>query len=184
MSIEILMEDKSMKKKLGLLAVVTTAAAVVAYKLKKDEDKKDIKNLDEDGAKSLRTVEEQGFEPINYDDKAEGFSSKTFPHLDTQDIIDLTNAGEAEFKKLTDIATTEERPIQHTIQFAKEIDMEEFKNIVIGEGYVVTNGEKENELLVLHISKMDQDDVLSKVFYLADLAKAHEGKYEGWICKQ
>ncbi|MDF9825140.1 mRNA-degrading endonuclease RelE of RelBE toxin-antitoxin system [Breznakia sp. PF5-3] len=174
-----------MKKTLGLLAVVGAAAAVVAYKMKKDEVKKDIKQLDEDnGERILRTVEEQGFEPIDYDSKPEPFSAKTFPHLEEKDIIEITKASEEEFKKLGDVDVNEERPIQHNVKFKKEIDLEEFKNIVIGEGYVVTNGEGENELLILHISKMDQDDISSKVFYLADLAKAHDGEYNGWICKQ
>lgn len=175
-----------MKKTLGLLAVVGAAAAVVAYKMKKDEVKKDIKELDEDdnGERILRTVEEQGFEPINYDTKTEPFSAKAFPHLEEKDIIEVTKMSEEEFKKLGDVDVNEERPIQHTVQFEKDIDLEEFKNIVIGEGYVVTNGENENELLILHISKLDQDDISSKVFYLADLAKAHNGIYKGWMCKQ
>lgn len=172
-----------MKKTLGLLAVIGAAAAVVAYKMKKEETEKEIKELD-DGERILRTVEEQGFEPIDYETKPEPFSAKAFPHLNEKDIIDITNASEAEFKKIDGIDVNDERPIQHSIQFEKDMDMEEFKNIVIGEGYVVTSGEAENELLVLHISKMDQDDVSSKVFYLADLAKAHNGIYKGWICKQ
>ncbi|MDQ0360032.1 ribonuclease E inhibitor RraB [Breznakia pachnodae] len=173
-----------MKKALGILAVVGAAAAVVAYKMKKDEEKKEIKELDDSKERILRTVEEQGFEPINYDKKPEPFSAKTFPHLNEQDIIALTNNSEEQFKAIGEVDANEEKPIQHSVQFEKEIDLEEFKNIVIGEGYVVTNGEAENELLVLHISKMDQDDISAKVFYLADLAKAHNGVYNGWVCKK
>jgi len=173
-----------MKKLLGLLAVAGATAAVVAYKMKKDEEKKEIKELDDSKERILRTVEEQGFEPINYDNKVESFSAKTFPHLTEQDIIALTKSSEEQFNALGEVDPNEEKPIQHSTQFEKEIDLEEFKNIVISEGYVVTNGEAENELLVLHISKMDQDDIFAKVFYLADLVKAHNGVYNGWICKK
>lgn len=177
-----------MKKALGLLALVTAAGALVAYKLKKDEETKKDTEVSDDSESILRAVEAQGFKPIDYDTvsekKPEPFSAKAFPHLDESDIIAITNRSEESFKAIEGLDAKEERPIQHSIIFEKEIDLEEFKNIVIGEGYVVTNGEKEHELLVLHISKMDQDDISAKVFYIADLAKAHEGVYEGWICKQ
>ncbi len=172
-----------MKKTLGLLAALTAAAAVAVYKLSKDDEKK-VKELDDSKEKILRSVEEKGFEPVS-DEKVEtSFVSNAYPHLNEVDLVALTKKNDEMFASIADLQPTDEYPIQHMIQFSKPIDMEEFKNIVISEGYVITNGEKENELLVLHISKMDHDDISAKVFYLADLAKAHDGVYEGWICKK
>ncbi|MDH6366157.1 MULTISPECIES: ribonuclease E inhibitor RraB [Breznakia] len=172
-----------MKKTLGLLAALTAAAAVAVYKLSKDDEKK-IKELDDSKEKILRSVEEQGFEPVVTDKEETGFVSNAYPHLTEADLIELTKKNDEMFATIADLQPTDEYPIQHMVQFAKPIDLEEFKNIVISEGYVITGGEKENELLVLHISKMDHDDISAKVFYLANLAKAHDGVYEGWICKK
>lgn len=173
-----------MKKAFGFAALVAAAAAVVVYKIKKDEEKQEVIELDEDGERILRTVEEQGFEPINYDGLNETFTQKTFANLDGNDVIVLTEASEKRFASIEGVEADEECPIQHTIHFDTPEDVEEFKNVVISEGYVVTTGEEENQLLVLHISRMDQDDIVAKVLYLADLAKANHGVYEGWICKK
>ena len=67
--------------------------------------------------------------------------------------------------------------------FEDEVELENYKNVVINDGYVVTMGSDEKELIVLNISAVDADVILSKVFHLADLAKKYHGKYVSWILK-
>lgn len=181
-----------MKKALGILAVLGSAAALVAYKLKKEEENTitPIDNLDdlsEDdiSARILRTAEEANTiheleEPV----QKPATTTATYPHLNEEDMTYLNEVSEQIFATMDESVKEEkERPLQHTIHFEIESNLENFKNVVINEGYVVTTGEDENDLLVLNISEVNADMILSKVFYLADLAKEHQGRYVNWIIK-
>ena len=76
-----------------------------------------------------------------------------------------------------------ERPVQHHIQFTCIEDMEKFRNDVINKGYVVTNGDNDFELNVLHISPIDEDKLMKNVMDVANAAKNYHGDYMGWSSK-
>ena len=176
-----------MKKALGLLDIGAAAAAYAIYKISNEEPTEEEKivhepsNEKEISEQLLKNVEEAGFEPVEYDDKTE-FTSNTFPYLTESDIIEITKDSESVFKMIENMDANEERPIQHRVAFDNEENRETFKNIAISQGYVITSGDDE-DILVLNISKLDQDDILAKVFYLANLTKEHQGIYKGWIVK-
>ena len=78
---------------------------------------------------------------------------------------------------------THERPIQHKVIFTNMNDLEAFKNTVINKGFVITNGDEEFQLTVLHITAINKEKLYENMFYLADTAAACNGIYEGWISK-
>lgn len=105
-----------------------------------------------------------------------------YPHL-TQRIIDQINLkNEEKFQELREGGDSceTERPIQHYVSFDAQDDMETFKNKVINRGFVVTQGEQDLQLVVLHISSAEHAKLVSTVLYLADEAYANHGVYEGW----
>ncbi len=107
----------------------------------------------------------------------------SYPNLSEEDMARLNELSEEQFVKVDALENTEERAIQHTIHFTQSEALEHFKNEVINEGYVVTSGMEDNELLVLNISLMDSDLILSRIFHLANLAKTNGGEYVKWIVK-
>lgn len=180
-----------MKKALGILAVIGSAAALVAYKLKKDEGKElsstnNFDSLSEDdiSERILRTAEEANVQQIEPANKKAASETKTYPNLNEEDMIYLNEISEDVFKNLEEsVSDDKERPLQHAIHFDENKDLETFKSLVINEGYVVTVGENDNDLLVLNIVEVNADIILSKVFYLANLAKINHGRYINWLLK-
>ncbi|MFV0380642.1 MAG: ribonuclease E inhibitor RraB [Breznakia sp.] len=175
-----------MKKKVGLFALLSAGAgaAYIAYKAAKKHDEESLEESDTDII--LHNVEAQGFKPMNIDEAGNIESNEktnTTPHLSEEEVKALQELTNTTFTALGVLDANEEKPIQHEIEFSKEIELEEFKNRIIDEGYVVTAGEHERELLVLHISQMDSEAISAKVLYLADLAKEHTGVYKKWLCK-
>lgn len=177
------MEVLLMKKALGLLAVVGGAAALIAYKVLKDEKVK-VVNKEEDVEKHIVEIEEETLEENDEEEALPSYETATYPNLNNEDMIHLNEVSENVFETIDfDHVQEEERPVQHKLSFESRLLMEKFKSIVIEEGYVVTSGESDTELVVLHISKVDVDLILSKVFYLANLAKECAGTYQSWILK-
>lgn len=76
-----------------------------------------------------------------------------------------------------------ERPVQHHVLFTSMEDMDNFKNTIINRGYVVTNGDEEFELNVLHISPIDEDKLMKNVIDVANAATNYHGEYMGWSSK-
>lgn len=176
-----------MKKALGILAVIGSAAALVAYKLKKEEKKMDDLSLLEEediSERILRSAESQNFKEEDFQ-QAPATETNSFPHLHEDDIMRLNAICEENFAVLETLKLdpTQERPLQHFVEFQSDVDLDNYKNKVIDEGYVVTIGEKEKELIVLNITLVTADDILKKVFHLADLAKQCNGNYNNWIIK-
>ena len=180
-----------MKKALGVLAVLGSAAAFVAYKLKKEEEKNvssldhfDDLSEDDISERILRTAEEANLHNEEELREKPAVTTATYPHLSEEDMVYLNEISEVIFQHMDEeVREEKERPLQHTVHFEEDSNLENFKNVVINEGYVVTTGEDDKDLLVLNISEVNADVILSKVFYLADLAKSHQGRYVNWIIK-
>ncbi len=174
-----------MKKALGVIAVLTGAAALVAYKLKKDNEKEDnFELMDEEDISDriLKSAQQQNFQ----EESAEEPSTQTasYPHLSEEDLVRLNELSETHFEAMEkEDDARSERPLQHTVHFEDQINLDKYKGIVINEGYVVTSGDSEKDLVVLNITNVSCDAILSKVFYLANLAKEYEGTYIDWILK-
>lgn len=164
-----------MKKTLGLLAVVGAAAALVAYTMKKEErveEKKTLPNND-----TMEFEEDQMEVPAST-------ASITYGNLTEEDTLHLNEICEQQFSLLeNDADARTERPLQHVIAFEQAEQLEAYKTKVIHDGYVVTAGENEKELVVLNIVKVDTEIILENVFYLANLAKEYNGTYVSWILK-
>ena len=76
-----------------------------------------------------------------------------------------------------------ERPVQHSVVFQTAEDMDSFKNEVINKGFVITRGDEDLELIVLHITPIDDVKLMGNILYIAGEAKLHHGKYQGWSSK-
>ncbi|NBK98811.1 MAG: hypothetical protein EOM50_12455 [Erysipelotrichia bacterium] len=178
-----------MKKALGVIAVLGSAAALIAYKLKKDEQRNvDYTTMNEDdiSERILKTAQEQNFAEDDGESFEEKASTETasYPHLNEDDMVRLNEISEARFAEMEQSEDQRsERPLQHVVVFNEETSLEKYKTIVINEGYVVTSGDEENELVILNITDVNPDAILSKVFYLANLAKEYHGTYVNWILK-
>ena len=228
-----------MKKTLTALAILGGIAAVVAIKLKKDEEKK-IKKLEEEllaeengcsygndeggcccGDETCSCEESEegcccgeeetcccGEEPVEQgacccqengdeaaccnnensaceceQDKASDRGAETeFPYLSSeskQEMASLNDNIIEELNRNGDV-NSNERPIQHIIEFTSVEDMEAFKTAVISKGFVVARGNSDLEVLVLHVSSIDRVTLLQNIYYLANQALAHHGQYRGW----
>ncbi len=170
-----------MKKitKILLAATAVGGAAATAFVVKK---KMCSCKVDED----VEENEVCGCECVNdFADNHESAVSvtTTYPSLTDVDMEYLNEISESQLDALDLTDKTVEKAIQHKIEFNSTDSLNEFKMNVINEGFVVTNGETENELLVLNITTMDSDALLSKVFFLANLAKESDAKYIDWIIK-
>lgn len=183
-----------MKKALGILAVAGAAVAYAAYKLGKEEPTEEEKIIHEPQSEEeitetiLKNVEAnneeteeetEDIEIIELNDEKKSIKEK-FVNLNDDDIKHIEEISTKELEKIND--ADGERPIQHVVYFANDLDKEEFKNNVISKGYVVTNGEND-DLIVMHISKLDKETILSQVYYLADLTKLNNGEYKEWSIK-
>lgn len=193
-----------MKKVLPLLALLGGAAALVAYKMKKDEQKK-IVGLDEgllyddtllENEESNNTSSDELDNNEQYVAKADDNNvtdiedksvndvvyDEIFTHLTKSEMTLLKEDTEARIASLNEKQDIheKERPIQHHLKFSNEIQMNEFKNIIINHGYVITRGAQEFELIVLHIAPIDNVKIMANIYYLADVAAMYNGIYKGW----
>ncbi len=108
-----------------------------------------------------------------------------YPHLTNRMIDDINMMTKEAIEALArdgDVHS-HERPVQHMVSFHNKEDMESFKNRVINKGFVITKGEAECDLIVLHISSIDEEKLVSHILYLADQAYAFNGEYRGWQSK-
>lgn len=193
-----------MKKALPLLALLGGAAALVVYKIKKDEQKK-IVDLDEgllydDTLLENEELNEKSNDNLNncvhdsvgiednnvVDTEDKGACNVTydevFTHLTKSEMTLLKEDTDARIVSLNEKHDIheKERPIQHHLKFSNEIQMNEFKNIIINHGYVITRGVQEFELIVLHIAPIDNVKIMANIYYLADVAAMYNGIYKGW----
>ena len=117
-------------------------------------------------------------------DAAEEFDTD-FPSL----LKSETAALKEQAKKLMDDMLQEgdvhenERPVQHSVVFKTAEDMDSFKNEVINKGFVITRGDEDLELIVLHITPIDDVKLMGNILYIAGEAKLHHGEYQGWSSK-
>ena len=207
-----------MKKALPLLAVLGGAAALVLYKMKKDEQKKiadldegllydedlqdeepaqpeDVENTEEpeiiitnkEVEKEEAAVEEKPEEvaeerPLGiYVDTDNLEYDDTYTDISVGGMKRLKDLTEANIAKLTEQGDVheKERPVKHTLYFESADDMNAFNHEVINRGYVVTKGETDQHIVVLHITPIDEEKLLSHVYYLAN-ATNRKGAYVDW----
>lgn len=123
-------------------------------------------------------------EPMIDVTKDEVYSTE-FPHLTNrmvEDINSMTLDAIAALAQDGDVHA-HERPVQHMVSFHNKEDLEGFKSKVINKGFVITKGEAEFDLVVLHISPIDEEKLVNNILYLADQAYAFHGEYRGWQSK-
>lgn len=218
-----------MKKIIPVLAVLGSAAALVAYKLKKDEQKQ-IVDLDQgllqDEELEETTDDEVEEGPISepqsccMDAVKEGVQDTVEDMKDhiedaKETVSDFVEDVKEEAKEVLEDADEEfpsmlkeevaklkeqakelmeamagegdvhenERPVQHTVKFSTPQDLDDFKNTVINKGFVITKGEEDGELIVLHITPIDDSKLVPTILYIANEAKKHHGEYKGWTSK-
>ncbi|MEG0274027.1 MAG: ribonuclease E inhibitor RraB [Longicatena sp.] len=218
-----------MKKIIPVLAILGGAAALAAYKIKKDEQKKII-DLDEgmlydealaeneddpveegpisdptsccveDVKDKIKDTLDSADEAIDEaSDKVETFAEnaskkvkkavkdakEVFPNLLEEEINELKDKAKAimEDMRAQGDVHENERPVQHTVHFDAVEDAENFKNKIINKGYVVSAGETELELLVLHIAPLDEVKLIANILYIVNEVRANHGTYDGWTSK-
>lgn len=118
------------------------------------------------------------------DDEDNSYSSD-FPHLTMRMVNDINMMTRDAIEALAKDGDVHahERPVQHMVSFRNKEDMESFKSRVINKGFVITKGEDEYDLIVLHISSIDEVKLVNHILYLADQAYAFNGEYRGWQSK-
>lgn len=124
-------------------------------------------------------------EPVVEDKKEDEVYSTEFPHLTNrmvEDINAMTLDAIAALAQDGDVHE-HERPVQHMVSFHNKEDLEGFKSKVINKGFVITKGEAEFDLVVLHISPINEEKLVNNILYLADQAYAFHGEYRGWQSK-
>lgn len=111
--------------------------------------------------------------------------SVDYPHLTIRMIEDINMMTRDAIEALAKDGDVHahERPVQHMVSFRNKEDMESFKSRVINKGFVITKGEDEFDLIVLHISSIDEVKLVNHILYLADQAYAFNGEYRGWQSK-
>lgn len=217
-----------MKKIIPVLAILGSAAALVAYKMKKDEQKQIVELdqgllQDEDVSDAEDEVEEGPIsEPQSccmkdikesVSDTVEDVKDHIEDAKDTaadmvedvkEDAKEILEDVDEEFpsmlkeeiaylkeqaKDIMDTMASEgdvhenERPVQHFVKFSSPQDLDDFKNTVINKGFVITKGDEEGELIVLHITPIDDSKLVPNILYIANEAKKHHGEYKGWNSK-
>ncbi|MBS6374184.1 MAG: ribonuclease E inhibitor RraB [Erysipelotrichaceae bacterium] len=188
-----------MKKTIPLLAVLGSAAAFAVYKLKQEEKKK-IMALDQDLLVDETSADEEACDCDEEDEEADAskpkeikvetgekpvYSHPEYPNVSDEEYDDISHMNEEAIGKLHEQGDVNEneRPIQHTVTFKNQEDMENFKNKVVNKGFVVTKGVSDFELTVLHISSIDSIKLMENVLFIADQAYANHGSYKGWQSK-
>ena len=111
--------------------------------------------------------------------------SEEYPNLTTALVEDINTMTQEAMNSLASDGDIHERerPVQHMVSFSTAHDLDTFKNKVINKGFVITKGEGELDLVVLHISPIDKVKLVSNILYLADQAYANHGVYKGWQSK-
>lgn len=117
-------------------------------------------------------------------DKVEAFSEE-FPHLVEEEIETLKKKANEIISNLeiSGDVHEHERPVQHCVSFTNLEDLEAFKNEVINKGFVITAGDSELELVVLHITPINTVKLISNILFIANEAKHNHGTYLGWTSK-
>ena len=188
-----------MKKVIPVLAVLAGAAALVAYKLKKDEEKKivdldqglleDEENIDENDMEEEEIEEGPISQPgyINQVNEAvkEEEPDENNSSLTEDEVTALQNSTQQKMDEMLQEGDVHEneRPVQHYIEFNNSEDLENFKSNVINQGFVISKGKTDLELAVLHISPIEKEKLMNNILCIADEAKKHNGKYLGWDSK-
>lgn len=188
-----------MKKVIPVLAVLAGAAALVAYKLKKDEEKKivdldqglleDEENIDENDMEEEEIEEGPISQPgyINQVNEAvkEEEPEENNSSLTEDEVTALQNSTQQKMDEMLQEGDVHEneRPVQHYIEFNNSEDLENFKSNVINQGFVISKGKTDLELVVLHISPIEKEKLMNNILCIADEAKKHNGKYLGWDSK-
>ena len=188
-----------MKKVIPVLAVLAGAAALVAYKLKKDEEKKivdldqglleDEENIDENDMEEEEIEEGPISQPgyINQVNEAvkEEETEENNSSLTEEEVTALQNSTQQKMDEMLQEGDVHEneRPVQHYIEFNNSEDLENFKSNVINQGFVISKGKTDLELVVLHISPIEKEKLMNNILCIADEAKKHNGKYLGWDSK-
>lgn len=110
---------------------------------------------------------------------------ETYTHLTIRMVEDINAMVKEAIEKLANDGDVHEheRPVQHMVSFRNKEDMEAFKSRVINRGFVITKGENEFDLVVLHISAIDEEKLINHILYIADQAYAFNGEYQGWQSK-
>ncbi|MEG1474577.1 MAG: ribonuclease E inhibitor RraB [Longicatena sp.] len=218
-----------MKKIIPAIAILGSVAALVAYKIKKDE-KKEIVDLDQ-GLLSDEDLYEGNDEHVeagpisepqsccmndvkecakdiaeDVKDKAEDFCEKAqdevkktkkkvkkavgefdekFPEILVEEVTSLKAKAEEIIQKMLEEGDVHanERPVRHSVIFETKEDFDAFKNTVINKGFVVSKGDADLELIVLHITPMEELKLIPNILYLVNEAHKNNGKYEGWTSK-
>ena len=111
--------------------------------------------------------------------------NEDYPHLTNRMVDDINVMVREAIEKLAKDGDVHEheRPVQHMVSFHNKEDMEAFKSRVINKGFVITKGENEFDLVVLHISAIDEVKLINHILYIADQAYAFNGEYQGWQSK-
>ena len=76
------------------------------------------------------------------------------------------------------------RPIYHLLLFDDEANALAFRSEVVNNGYVVTSGDVEGDIIVLHILPLHLVKLMAHTYYLADCAKKYYGTYIDWQVNQ
>lgn len=140
------------------------------------EDAADVVEAKVEDAKAV-------FEEVK--DDVEEAKDERYPHLNGSQLEEIRGHADAvveELEKDGDVHN-HERPVQHRINFTNMEDMDNFKNTVINKGFVITNGDEEFQLMVLHITAINKEKLYDNMFYLADTAAMYHGVYLGWTSK-
>lgn len=177
-----------MKKILPALALLGGAVAYATYKMKKEEKKKLI-DLDQDLLTDPEIVEEPVSEQSNSLEnsvpESEVEYDEEYPYVpkSTMEKVKQDNANEVTSLIEAGDDLLKERPVRHFIKFKTEEDLQSFKNTVINKGYVITKGEEDLQLYVLHITSIQEDKLFHHVYYLLNETYKNHGEYEGWNTK-
>lgn len=107
---------------------------------------------------------------------------EVFVNLKKKDILAMKNNAierlDALEKEGDDLS--QDRPIYHSIRFNNIEDAASFRKEVVNKGYVITQGDQVEDLIVLHILPLDLVKIMSHVYDLANCAAAHHGTYLDW----
>lgn len=139
-------------------------------------------------AKEVETDEKEEEAPAlneEMDTEDEDDYNEEYPHLTNTLVEDINQMTQEAMDSLENDGDVHEheRPVQHMVSFGSMEDLDNFKNKVINKGFVITKGEGDMDLVVLHISSIDKVKLVSNILYLADQAYANNGEYKGWQSK-
>ena len=195
---------ETMKKLLTGVVILGGIAAAVAYKLKKDEEHKKMLDLEldlledeiaegvEEAKKDNEPASNEEEPPVPpaapsepevpAEEKTEETDGDEYPFLDSDTRTEIDTASENVYHELLNEGdqADEERPIQHFVDFKTEEDLNAFRKNMIEKGYVVTSGENQLDITVLHIAPLDRTKLVSHIYYIANQALRHSGNYKGW----